>query len=119
MLMITGVASVGNGAERKKANSPPESGYRERNRYIEIHALENNCCPKEGVSFLGGNAFLRGSAGVGWGYQMNFQKRIDSSFTDLTQGWSSSAGKAWGITGVSVDAGISVAGQLVLYLSQG
>jgi hypothetical protein len=47
---------------------------------------------------------------------MNFQKRIDSTFTDLSQGWSFSAGRAWGVTGLSIDAGVSVSGQLVKYL---
>ena len=79
---------------------------------------DDNCCPKGGISFAGGYLFLRGSAGIGVGYQMNLQKRIDSSFTNLSQGWSFSAGRAWGVTGVSIDAGISVSGQFVLYLKE-
>jgi len=33
--------------KRKKANTPPESGYRERNRYVELNIGEDKCCPNE------------------------------------------------------------------------
>ena len=62
------------------------------------------------------NGFLRGSAGLGAGDQFNIQKKIDSTFTDLSSEWSVHGGKAWGITGISLEAGVSVEFYIVFNL---
>jgi RHS repeat-associated protein len=89
--------------KRKKAPADPQSGFRERSRYIEFSAL-SNCCPREDIHFSG-SAFLRGSIGVGYGRQINLQKRVDNTFTDIFSGWSMTGGVAWGLTGVSIEGG--------------
>lgn len=103
--------------KRKNAPSQPGSGFRERNKYAEI-SLSTECpiCPKEGFAGFEGASFLRGSAGLGWGLQFNIQKAINSTFTDLTSGWTVTGGRAWGTAGISIEAGITVSAGLVGYL---
>jgi len=104
--------------KRKKAPGEPNSGFRERNRYGEV-TLSEECqvCPDEGLTGITGSLFFRGSAGVGVGYQFNIQKNIDKTFTDLTAGWSVTGSKAWGVAGVSLEAGVTITGGVVVYMN--
>ncbi|MDZ4199976.1 MAG: RHS repeat-associated core domain-containing protein, partial [Kiritimatiellia bacterium] len=103
--------------KRKKAPGTPRAGFRERTVYGDVTGT-SGCqeCPPEGWTGIDGALFLRGSAGVGWGYQFNIQKSITDSFTDITQGWSASGGTAWGLTGMSLEAGITVSGGVAGYI---
>jgi hypothetical protein len=103
--------------KRKKAPGQPHSGYRERTVYGELtETSECKVCPEEGWTGIDGAAFIRGSAGVGWGYQFNIQKVIDNSFMDISQGWGVTGSRSWRVTGISLEAGVTVSGGLVGYL---
>ena len=102
--------------KRKKAPHPPTSGFRDRSAYGEIYLSKNCMCPDEGFTEIEGAAFLRGSAGLGWGYQFNIQKTIDNSFINLEEGWTVTGARAWGVASLSVEAGVTVTAGLVAYL---
>ena len=83
----------------------PDYGFRDRFGQVTVGPLDD--CPKEfGWSvFEDANVFIRGSAGAYFGYQFNAERPIERDF-DLFSGWSFEHGAAFGVYGVSVEAGV-------------
>ena len=93
------------GKRKKYDTDPPDSGYRSRSWHVDA-SLKSSKCPEPGLHFnqLSGVIFLRGSAGMGVGVQVNVQKEFRPG-VDLTEGWSATFSGALKVWGGTIDFG--------------
>ena len=68
-------------------------------------------CPETMTTGVDWSVFIRGSAGLGFGYQFNIAKHFttfsDFSLDNLLTNISSTGSKAWGATGFSLEVGLT------------
>ena len=98
---------TGKNEKYKNHHTEANSGFKDRNAWGGLTFPKDlPQCPKKTIWDYNFYLFLRGSCGLGWGWQFDVRKKLNGTDFLSWEGVTVSGNRAWGLTGASLEIGL-------------